>query len=54
MNQTVYYGITIFLFALTILGANLVPNCAIIFDYMAALSISGMQFFLPGLAYIRL
>lgn len=54
MNSALYYGITITLFGLTILGANLLPDCAIIFDYMAALSISGMQFFLPGISYVRL
>jgi hypothetical protein len=54
MNQTLYYGITIFLYVITIAGANLVPNVAIIFDYMAALSISGMQFLLPGVSYVRL
>jgi hypothetical protein len=54
MNKTLYTCLTVALYSLTILGATLVPDVAIIFDYMAALSISGMQFILPGAAYIRL
>lgn len=54
MNQPMYYTITIVLFLLTMVLANLVPDVAVIFDYMAALSISGMQFILPGYSYLRL
>lgn len=54
MNKILYTCLTVALYSLTILGAVLVPDVAIIFDYMAALSISGMQFILPGAAYIRL
>ena len=46
--------ITIVLFLSTMGLANLVPNVAVIFDYMAALSISGMQFILPGYSYLKL
>ena len=54
MNPKIYYGVTVFLYVLVITCANLVPDVAVIFDYMAALSISGMQFLLPGISYIRM
>lgn len=54
MNKYLYYFITVFLFGLCILGANTVPDIIHIFDYMAAISISGMQFLVPGMSYVRL
>ena len=54
MNSFLYVGITLGLFALCIIGANTVPSITHIFDYMAAISISGMQFIVPGISYIRL
>lgn len=54
MDMRIYYGVTIALYIFVIAAANLVPDVAVIFDYMAALSISGMQFLLPGISYIRM
>jgi hypothetical protein len=54
MRPALYYGVSLALYALVIFGSNLTDNLGIILDYLAALSISGMQFFVPGLCYIRL
>ena len=52
MNPYIYYTITIVLYLLVIVGAAFVKDLASLFDYLAALSISGIQFFVPGLCYI--
>ena len=54
MNKTLYYFITISILIICIIGANTIPSILHIFDYMAAVSISGMQFLVPGWAYIRM
>lgn len=53
MADSKYKAITVILYVFIIMMANLIPDIAVIFDYMAALSISGMQFFLPGVCYLR-
>jgi hypothetical protein len=54
MNSMIYYGLNLFLYAGVIFGANMTDNLGIIFDYLAAFSVSGMQFLLPGICYLRL
>lgn len=54
MRPALYYGVTFALYVLVIFGANLTDNLGIILDYLSALSISGMQFFVPGLCFIKM
>lgn len=54
MPDKVYYTLTIatYIFAITV--ACYVDNLTAIFNYIAAIAVSGIQFFFPAIAYILL
>ena len=54
MSDKVYYPITIFAYILCIVVAISVDDLSVMFDYIAAFAVSGIQFLVPGLTYILL
>lgn len=54
MNQIAYVVTTLVLYALCILVACLTTNLGALFNYIAAFAVSGIQFFVPGMAIIQL
>ena len=54
MNQIAYVVTTLVLYALCILVACLTQNLGALFNYIAAFAVSGIQFFVPGMAIIQL
>jgi len=54
MNQLAYIITTLVLYALCIVVACLTENLGALFNYIAAFAVSGIQFFVPGMAIIIL
>lgn len=54
MNKYAYIITTIVLYALCVIVACLTQNLGALFNYIAAFSVSGIQFFVPGMAVIQL
>lgn len=54
MNKTAYIITTLLLYALCIIVACLTTNLGALFNYIAAFSVSGIQFFVPGMSVIIL
>lgn len=54
MDNRVYYGVTVMLYIVCLLLAIKIDNLLILFDYLSALTVSGIQFFIPGICYVIL
>lgn len=54
MNKIAYVITTLVLYALCILVACLTQNLGSLFNYIAAFAVSGIQFFIPGMAIVSL
>lgn len=51
MDGRVYYGVTVAAFVICVAFAVSVDNLLTLFDYLSALTVSVVQFLIPGLAY---
>ena len=54
MDYRVYYGVTVSLYISCMVTAIVVDNLLVLFDYLSALTVSGIQFLIPGLCYVIL
>lgn len=54
MNKIAYIITTLLLYALCVIVACLTTNLGALFNYIAAFSVSGIQFFVPGMSIIIL
>ena len=54
MDDRLYYGVTVALYLVCMAFAMSVDNLLVLFDYLSALSVSGIQFFMPGVCYVVL
>jgi hypothetical protein len=54
MDDRVYYGATVLTYFGCVALAIWLENLLILFDYLSALTVSGIQFLIPGLAYLVL
>ena len=54
MDDKVYYGITVLAYIACIIPAISLHNLLVVFDYLSALTVSGIQFLMPGIAYVVL
>jgi hypothetical protein len=51
MSASQYYGLTLLMYGLIILGACFIDNLGVILGFVASLSISGISFFFPSVFY---
>jgi hypothetical protein len=52
MDDRVYYGVTFAVFSICVVFSISIDNLLTLFDYLSALTVSGVQFLIPGLAYV--
>eukprot|EP00352_Strombidinopsis_acuminata_P002376 CAMPEP_0176383858 /NCGR_PEP_ID=MMETSP0126-20121128/33848_1 /TAXON_ID=141414 ORGANISM="Strombidinopsis acuminatum, Strain SPMC142" /NCGR_SAMPLE_ID=MMETSP0126 /ASSEMBLY_ACC=CAM_ASM_000229 /LENGTH=105 /DNA_ID=CAMNT_0017749195 /DNA_START=1357 /DNA_END=1674 /DNA_ORIENTATION=- len=53
MNNRIYYGSTIALYAFEVLGAVAIADIGVIFEFVTAIAISAIAFTLPGVFYVQ-
>jgi len=51
MEPLVYNGVSLLLFLLEIVGSILIPNVAILFDFISVISLSSIMYIFPGMFY---
>ena len=54
MKSVYYYGCTIGMYALCLVGALTIPNITLIFDLVSGIAISCIAFFVPATLYLML
>ena len=54
MSNVKYYSLTLLLYIVCILGAILIQDIAIVFNFVGAFGLSLTSFALPGLIYLKL
>ena len=52
MNQVVYYVASLTMYGLCVLGAIVIPDVSTVFDFVSAVSVSAIAFFIPAILYI--
>ena len=53
MNLALYLSISLIFYAVIVLLSILLKDISVVFDFVSALGISGLAFFIPGIFYKR-
>ena len=53
MNAYWYYGATLSMYGVCVLGAIGIEDVSTIFDFVSAISVSAIAFFIPSVFYFR-
>lgn len=53
MSNVWYYGATLTMYGIAVLGAIGIENVATIFDFVSAISVSAIAFFIPSIFYFK-
>lgn len=54
MKNLYYYSATLIFYAVIIIGAISIKDITTIFDFVSAISISAIAFFIPSIFYLRI
>ena len=52
MSNGMYYTCTIIFYGIALVGAISIPDVAIVFDFVSAISVSSIAFFIPATFYL--
>jgi len=53
MDNRIYYGATIALYIFEVLGAIVISDVGVIFEFVSAIAVSAIAFTLPGVFYLK-
>ena len=53
MDNRIYYGATIALYIFEVLGAIVITDVGVIFEFVSAIAVSAVAFTLPGIFYLK-
>jgi len=51
MEPLIYNGVSFLLFLMEIVGSIIIPNVAIVFDFISVFSLSSIMYIFPGMFY---